>query len=89
MKLLEYSIEDLPSCFLSRQKIKKCYQRRNKSRDDYPYEDESIPLWVAPIVLGVAIGLFYAMYANYQALPKPLMRDNQVVTNSLLFLYLT
>lgn len=37
-----------------------------------------MPMWLAPIVFGVSIALFYAMYANYQALPRPLMRENQV-----------
>lgn len=43
-------------------------------------------MWVAPIVLGVALGLFYAMFANYQALPKPLLSADQVCFSPILLL---
>lgn len=64
--------------FFFRRKIKTCYQKRNNTKKEYPFDDDTIPVWVAPIVLGVAIGLFYAMYANYEALPTPLTMDDQV-----------
>lgn len=53
-------------------------RKPRESKNKYPYEDEMLPVWCAPIVLGVAILLFYATYKIYNDLPQALQSENQV-----------